>query len=74
MNQPLGYSIGHNLEMKETIMALRGIISEDLGNVVEALGSIMIALATQNKDLNENFSVSSCLCVHSIRKINSKQR
>ncbi len=56
MNQPLGYSIGHNLEMKETIMALRGIISEDLGNVVEALGSIMIALATQNKDLNENAS------------------
>lgn len=54
MNQPLGYSIGHNLEMKETIMALRGIISEDLGNVVEALGSIMIGLATENKDLNAN--------------------
>lgn len=54
MNQPIGYSIGHNLEMKETIMALRGIISEDLGDVVEALGSIMIALATENKDLNAN--------------------
>ena len=49
MNQPLGYSIGHNLEMKETIMALRGIISEDLGNVVEAIGSIMIALATEKR-------------------------
>lgn len=54
MNQPVGYSIGHNLEMKETIMALRGIISPDLGDVVEALGSIMIALATDNKDLNAN--------------------
>lgn len=54
MNQPLGYSIGHNLEMKETIMALRGIISEDLGNVVEALGSVMIALATDSKDLDAN--------------------
>ena len=54
MNQPLGTSVGHNLEMKETIMALRGIISEDLGNVVEALGSIMIALATDNKDLDAN--------------------
>lgn len=54
MNQPIGYSIGHNLEMKETIMALRGIISEDLGNVVEALGSIMISLATENKDLDAN--------------------
>ncbi len=54
MNQPLGYSIGHNLEMKETINSLKGIISEDLGNVVEALGSIMIALATENKDLEAN--------------------
>ena len=54
MNQPIGTSIGHNLEIKETIMALRGIISEDLANVVETLGSLMIALATDNKDLIEN--------------------
>ena len=54
MNQPLGYSIGHNLEMKETINALKGIISEDLGNVVEALGSIVISLATENYDLDAN--------------------
>lgn len=54
MNQPLGYSIGHNLEIKEVVMALRGIISEDLGNVVEAIGSTMISLGTGNKDLEEN--------------------
>ncbi len=54
MNQPLGYEIGHNLEMKEVIMALRGNISEDLGNVLEAVGSTMIALATEHKDLAEN--------------------
>ena len=54
MNQPIGYSVGHNLEMKETIMALRGIISQDLGDVVEAIGSVMIAMATGNKDLDEN--------------------
>ena len=54
MNQPLGYSIGHNLEIKEVVMALRGIISEDLGNVIEAIGSTMIALATGNKDLEAN--------------------
>ena len=54
MNQPLGTSVGDNLEMKETIMALRGIISEDLGNVIEALGSVMIAMATENKDLDAN--------------------
>ena len=54
MNQPIGYSVGHNLEMKETVMALKGIISQDLADVVEALGSTMIALATDNKDLNAN--------------------
>lgn len=54
MNQPIGYSIGHNLEMKETVMALKGIISRDLADVVEALGSVMIALASESKDLNAN--------------------
>ena len=54
MNQPVGYSIGHNLEMKETVMALKGIISKDLSDVVEALGSVMIALASDSKDLNAN--------------------
>ena len=54
MNQPVGYSIGHNLEMKETVMALKGIISKDLADVVEALGSVMIALASDSKDLNAN--------------------
>ncbi len=54
MNQPLGYSVGHNLEIREIVMALRGMISKDLGDVVEAIGSIMISLATENKDLQEN--------------------
>ncbi len=54
ISQPLGTSIGDVLEIKETIMALRGIISEDLGNMVEVLGSLMISLATDNKDLDEN--------------------
>ena len=54
MNQPLGNSIGHNLEMKETINALKGIISDDLGSVVEALGSVMIALATGEENYGEN--------------------
>lgn len=54
LNQPIGYSIGHNLEMKETILALKGIISKDLADVVETLGSVIIALATNSKDLNAN--------------------
>ncbi len=54
MNQPIGYSIGHNLEIKETIMALKGVMAEDLEEVVETLGSVMISLASDKKDLNEN--------------------
>lgn len=54
MKQPLGYSIGHNLEIKEVVMALRGIISEDLGDVIEAIGSVMLYLGTGNKDLQVN--------------------
>ncbi len=54
MNQPLGYAIGHNLEINEVVMALRGIISKDLGNVLEAIGCIMIWLATGNKDFQAN--------------------
>ena len=57
MNQPIGMSIGHNLEIKETIMALRGVMADDLANVVEAIGSIMIALATDNKNLVENSKI-----------------
>ncbi len=53
-NQPLGTSIGYNLEMKETINALKGIISQDLGDVVEVLGSVMIALATGDMNYEEN--------------------
>lgn len=53
IKQPLGYSIGHNLEIKEVTMALRGIISEDLGNVIEAIGSTMICLGTGNKDFEQ---------------------
>lgn len=56
MNQPVGNSIGYNLEMKETINALKGIISDDLASVVEALGSVMISLATGEDDYKENSS------------------
>ena len=48
MNEPLGYSIGHNLEMKETIMALNGKMPQDLGDVIEALGGVMMSLVSPN--------------------------
>jgi pyrimidine-nucleoside phosphorylase len=57
MDEPLGYSIGHNLEIQETIAALKGSMSQDVGEVVVALGSVMLSLATNNKNLNQNAEI-----------------
>ena len=54
MDEPLGYAIGHNLEIEETINALKGKMPEDLGDVVVALGSLTIALVTGNKNMLDN--------------------
>lgn len=54
MDEPLGYSIGHNLEIKETIQCLRGNMPQDIGDVVVALGSVILELAGVSKNLNEN--------------------
>ncbi len=54
MNEPLGFSVGHNLEIKETITALKGKMSEDLSDVVETLGAIMISMANGNKSIEQN--------------------
>lgn len=54
MDEPLGYAIGHNLEMVEAINALKGKMPFDLGDVVITIGSMMLALADGNKNLREN--------------------
>ena len=54
MNEPLGYNIGHTLEIKETIQCLRGNMPQDIGDVVVALGSVILELAGKGKNLNEN--------------------
>ncbi len=54
MDEPLGYAIGHNLEMIEAIEGLRGKMSHDLGEVVVTIGSMILALTTKNKNLKAN--------------------
>lgn len=54
MDEPLGYAIGHNLEIQETISSLRGSMPQDVGEVVIALGSVMLSLATDCKNLDQN--------------------
>ena len=54
MDEPLGYSIGHTLEIQETILALQGKMPEDIGDVVVTLGTLILNLITGEKNKNEN--------------------
>ena len=57
MNEPLGYSIGHDLEIKEVIAALRGDISDDLFEVVQVLAEVMMNLVSDGKITEEDKSL-----------------
>lgn len=54
MDEPLGYAIGHNLEMVEAINALKGKMPYDLGDVVITIGSMILALMGGSKNLKSN--------------------
>lgn len=57
MNQPLGYSAGNILEVKEAIEALLGRISPDLRMIVLALGAEMLLLAGITDDREKAVSL-----------------
>ena len=54
MDEPLGYSIGNNLEVIEAAEALQGDMEEDVKQVVLELGSYMIKLAGKGDNIEEN--------------------
>lgn len=54
MDEPLGYSVGHILEIKETLECLQGRMSQDLGDVVVSLGRVILELSTNVKDKVQN--------------------
>lgn len=54
MNQPIGYSVGNNLEMIETIEALKGNMQEDVKQVVLEIGANIIKAAQRGDDINLN--------------------
>ena len=56
MNEPIGYSIGNALEVKEAIEALNGNMQEDVKNIVLTIGSAMLSLAGKGNDFEENKS------------------
>lgn len=54
MQEPVGYSVGHNLEMVEVIHALKGKMAVDLGESVVTTGSTILSLNTKNSDKKAN--------------------
>lgn len=54
MDEPLGYAVGNNLEVIESIEFLKGKMPEDLKEVVLELGSYMIKLTGLGNNLEEN--------------------
>lgn len=57
MDEPVGFAVGNILEVKETIKALNGKMAKDIQDTVFALGSLAVALAFDEKDINENTSL-----------------
>ena len=54
MDEPLGYAIGNNLEVIESIEFLKGNMIEDVKEVVLELGAYMIKLSGLGDDIEEN--------------------
>lgn len=54
MNEPLGYSVGNNLEIIEAVNSLKGQMPKDVEEVVLELGAYMLKLAGKGENIEEN--------------------
>ena len=54
LNEPLGYAIGHNLEIEETADSLKGKIAPDLLSVVETMAGEMLLMVDPTTNLKDN--------------------
>lgn len=54
MNEPIGYTIGNNLEIIEAINCLKGNIPEDIKEIILELGAYILKLANKGNNLEEN--------------------
>lgn len=53
MDEPVGFSVGNILEIKETIKALNGKMAKDVQDTIFSLASIVLALAFDERDITE---------------------
>ena len=56
MDEPIGKTIGNNFEIQETVKALNGQMTEDVNEIVMALGNAVQALAIGEKDTDINIA------------------
>lgn len=54
MDEPIGYTIGNNLEIIEAINCLKGNIPEDIKEIILELGAYILKLANKGNNLEEN--------------------
>lgn len=54
MDEPLGMSVGNNLEVIEAINALKGDMADDVKEVVLELGAYMMKLAGMGENIEKN--------------------
>lgn len=54
MEQPVGYSVGNILEIKEAVKCLKGDMPEDIKEIVETIGAYMIKLAGKGENIEQN--------------------
>lgn len=54
MNEPIGYSVGNSLEVKEAIEALNGNMQEDVKQIILEIGNNIMKLAGKGSNDEEN--------------------
>lgn len=54
MDEPVGRAVGNTLEILETIECLKGNMPDDIKEIILGIGSIIIKLAGEGDDIEEN--------------------
>ena len=56
MDEPVGKTIGNNLEMQEVIKALNGQMEDDIEETIMTIGSIIMAQTLNERDIDLNMA------------------